>query len=182
MFRRSRGAVESEIRAHSANARRTDLVRAVVCAGMFPNIAIIDQRKNRAGFRTLDDGKVNPHPSSVIAADRFFSGRFLAYSQKVKTKDINLMMSTVVSDHALLFFGGSVSRGDRGTLTMLDGKVSFNMGDEAAELILRAREELEGLLERKVRDPKMDLDKESRHLVVSMVVARCDQGKGQFEW
>lgn len=40
------------VAAHSSNAYSDGLVRAVICAGMYPNVAIVEQKRNRAAFRT----------------------------------------------------------------------------------------------------------------------------------
>jgi len=171
--------LEEEIARRSASAPHTELVRAVICAGMFPNVADVVQKKNRASFKTLDDGKVDPHPSSVVAAERFFEHRFLVYSQKVKTQGIYLMSSTAVPDKALLLFGGELHPGDRpGSLTMLGGNIAFHMAPGVADLVLRARRELEGLLERAAHDPAAGLAGPQAGHLVDAVVHLLSPGAG----
>ena len=76
-------------------------------------------------------------------------------------------MSTVVSDYALLLFGGTLTRkSDTGSLTMLSGTVTFQTEPGVADLIVRARGELERLLMRKAEEPGLDLDGEAAVLVV----------------
>ena len=59
-----------------------DLLRALLCAGMFPAVASVRQSK-RPSFKTREDGKVELHLTSVLGRESFFSHRWLVYSDKV---------------------------------------------------------------------------------------------------
>ena len=50
---------------HGRHSDRLVLVRAVMTAGMYPNLVSVEAGKREAKWHTFDDGKVKPHPSSV---------------------------------------------------------------------------------------------------------------------
>ena len=85
-FRSSHRMKAEALRAMSVNGDNLSLVKAVVCAGTFPNLASVQQKKKRAAFRTPEDGKVDLHPSSVNAVESHFGENdWMAYSDKVRT-------------------------------------------------------------------------------------------------
>ena len=126
-------------------------VRAVVAAGLYPNIATVE---SRAGFltpaathaasasaygsshviHTRLDGDVAVHPSSINFGAGRFSHPFLLYHEKVLSSKIYLRETTVVGGYALLLFAGSVVvNHDHGTICV-DGWISFNAPVRAAVL------------------------------------------------
>lgn len=80
---------------------------------------------------------------------------------KVKTKEVSLTGVSVVSNYALLLFGGPLrlEPGSQRTakLSMLNGNYTFRSDLEAAELIQRLRQELHDVLKRKIEYPGLDM-------------------------
>ena len=126
-------------------------VRAVVAAGLYPNIATVE---SRAGFltpaathaasasaygsshviHTRLDGDVAVHPSSINFGAGRFSHPFLLDHEKVLSSKIYLRETTLVGGYALLLFAGSVVvNHDHGTICV-DGWISFNAPVRAAVL------------------------------------------------
>lgn len=143
------------------------LVKAVLCAGLFPNVASIQCRKWKAIVRTHDDGKVDIHPGSVNAKESQLSG-WLVYNQKVKSTSIYLRDCTAVSDLALLLFGGKaeLAAGSSGTVDMLNGWVSFNLsGPPVAKMVMGLRQQLAALLQKKFENPHIDISEVGLDLV-----------------
>lgn len=172
------GAVIGE---SSKNESNLQLLRAVLCAGMFPNVANISIGKQRASFLTLQDGSVRPHPCSVNGAERFFPHRWLVYTEKVHTSGIFFRSSTMVTDIAMLLFGGVLEKeDDNGRFSMLKGHYLFQAKPEVAQMIMDLRAELQTLLEKKVRNPLIDLDTEGGTIVaavMSLLENECDAYK-----
>ena len=50
---------------HGKHSEQLMLVRAVLTAGMYPNLVSVEAGKREAKWHTFDDGKVKPRPSSV---------------------------------------------------------------------------------------------------------------------
>ncbi|CAI5975460.1 unnamed protein product [Closterium sp. NIES-65] len=101
---------------YSQLASDQEMLSAVICAGLYPSVAQIRRQGKRFVFFTKDDGRVEMHPSSVNAFCPSFSRPWLVYNEKVKTSDIFLRHSTMVSDFALLMFGGNLEPAPAGTL------------------------------------------------------------------
>ena len=74
----------SEFSECSQRAREESLVRAVICAGLFPKVASVRNGKRKAKWHTLDDGKVDPHPSSVNFRESQFEYEWMVYNEKVR--------------------------------------------------------------------------------------------------
>lgn len=58
-------ALEHTIFEYSRNSSNLELLRAIMCSGMFPNIAIITNDTKKPTFITLEDGSIRPHNLSV---------------------------------------------------------------------------------------------------------------------
>jgi ATP-dependent RNA helicase DHX36 len=112
------------------------MVKAVLCAGLFPSVVQCKQRGKRTAFFTREDGKVEPHPASVNARVNLFADPWLVYSDKVKTTGIYIRQSTNLSDYALLMFGGSLtpSKDGRG-VEMLEGYLQFSAAPKTIQLV-----------------------------------------------
>jgi hypothetical protein len=112
------------------------MVRAVLCAGLFPSVVQCKARGKRTAFFTKEDGKVEPHPSSVNARVNSFPQPWLVYSEKVKTTGIYVRDSTNLSDYALLMFGGSLTTSKSGQgVEMLDGYLQFQASKKTTQLV-----------------------------------------------
>ncbi|GMH32991.1 hypothetical protein BSKO_00825 [Bryopsis sp. KO-2023] len=153
--------LESEIARLSQHQDNVELIRAVLVAGMYPNVATVVQNKKVWNFKTLDDGKVSLYPSSVLYREKSFPHKWLVYSEKIKTKDVSLTGASLVTNYALLFFGGELKLepGAPGVskLSMMNGNYTFRTDIVAAELIQNLRQELHGVLKRKIEDPGLDM-------------------------
>ncbi|KAK3583425.1 hypothetical protein CHS0354_025544, partial [Potamilus streckersoni] len=91
------------------------LVKAVVCAGLYPNVAKVqsvpESKANRFALTkvvTTTDDKILIHPKSVNAQERQFESKWLVYHKKLKTTQVFLHDCSMVSPYSLLFFGGKI--------------------------------------------------------------------------
>ncbi|XP_047107788.1 ATP-dependent DNA/RNA helicase DHX36-like isoform X1 [Schistocerca piceifrons] len=127
---------------HSNNR---SLIKAIVCAGLYPNVAIVRKvRKVRKTMKysvTLDtpeDGRVKLHPKSVNEQCPEFPSPLLVYHQKLRSTAVYLHDTTMVSPLAVLFFGcGIVYEGeDSGDgVVVLPGDLRFACYRETADVI-----------------------------------------------
>jgi hypothetical protein len=123
-------AAESALVAASVNASNEPLVRAVICAGLFPNVAVTEARHgagskpggygaaNRVTVRTRGDGEVSLHPTSICFGLPSFEHRFLLYHEKVRTTKVYIRDATMVGAYPLLLFGGKVKVDPASTLNL----------------------------------------------------------------
>ena len=94
----------------NAHAGELPLVKAVLCAGMYPNLVKVEQRGKRWSWKTREDGKVEGHPSSVNGGFgvSFEGGNWLCYTDKVKSTGLFIRDTTLLSNYAVLLFGGDL--------------------------------------------------------------------------
>ncbi|XP_072956855.1 DExH-box ATP-dependent RNA helicase DExH1 [Typha angustifolia] len=147
-----------------------EMVCAILCAGLYPNVIQCKRRGKRTAFYSKDVGKVDIHPSSVNAGVHQFPLPYMVYSEKVKTTSIYIRDSTNISDYALLLFGGSLNPSKSGEgFEMLGGYLHFSAPKSVIQLIQRLRGELDKLLQRKIEDPGLDVPAEGKGVVAAAV-------------
>ena len=174
-YRGARSAKHQALRALSNHAHDLDLLKSVLCAGTFPNVATISQGKRYAKFKTREDGKVDLHPSSVNASQTYFEEDWIVYSDKVKSSGIFIRASTMVSHFALILFGGVITEKEspefgKRRFTLLGDYIEYAASPQVATLIVDLRDRLETLLQVKLQNPEMDLVQEGRALVEAVLV------------
>ncbi|XP_074534892.1 ATP-dependent DNA/RNA helicase DHX36 [Halichoeres trimaculatus] len=143
----------------NVNSDNDKLIKAVIVAGLYPKVAMIrpSHSKKRPGVKTYTqaDGKVCIHPKSVNAEETEFNYTWLVYHLKMRTSSIFLYDCTEVSPFSLLFFGGDITiqkDGDQETVAV-DQWIVFRSPARIALLVKRLKQELESLLEEKIRCP-----------------------------
>lgn len=175
--RRSHDWVGAEdINENSNNAR---VVRAMVCAALYPNIMRIDSPnktyhevikgavENKMSskdlkMRSRTGERLFLHPESINFHEGNYSSRWLAYFAKVKTSRIFVRDATMVSPYALLLFGGDIDvLHERGEITV-DAWMYFKAPARVAVLVRELRRQLDGLLQRKFENPGLDLNEDGR--------------------
>lgn len=166
------GFVDKSRGVHAYNQYSHDLemVCAILCAGLYPNVVQCKRRGKRTAFYTKEVGKVDIHPSSVNAGIHLFPLPYLVYSEKVKTTSIYIRDSTNISDYALLLFGGNLDPSKNGEgIEMLGGYLHFSASKSVIELIKKLRGQLDKLLNRKIEEPGFDISGEGNVVVAAAV-------------
>eukprot|EP00057_Strongylocentrotus_purpuratus_P033652 XP_792246.3 PREDICTED: ATP-dependent RNA helicase DHX36 [Strongylocentrotus purpuratus] len=145
------------------NSENEQLVKAVLCAGLYPKVAHIDKvpfnRKtgqNRPPrLSTPEDGRVQIHLKSVNANETTFSSKWLLYHLKLKSTSVFLHDTTMVEPYPLIFCGGKISwDDDQGHETVfVDDHIKFHCSQETAHLVIKLREELDRVMEQKITNP-----------------------------
>jgi ATP-dependent RNA helicase DHX36 len=168
----------------SANATNEPLVRAVICAGLYPNVALAEpktaetSRPGRGGrggaqtkisVRTKGDGEVSLHPTSICFGASAFEHRFLLYHEKVRTTKVYIRDATMVGAYPLLLFGGKVKVDHERSSASVDGWIRFRAAPRVAVLFKALRAELDGLLMRKIASPELNIAAKSGDLVRQIV-------------
>lgn len=122
--------------AYSQFGNDLEMISAVLCAGLYPNVIQCKRRGKRTFFHSKDVGKVDLHPSSVNAGTYLFPLPYMVYSEKVKTTGIFVRDSTNISDYALLLFGGALLQSKNGEgIEMLGGYLHFSAPKTVIQLI-----------------------------------------------
>ncbi|ESW17778.1 hypothetical protein PHAVU_007G267400 [Phaseolus vulgaris] len=156
--------------AYNQYSHDLEMVCAILCAGLYPNVVQCKRRGKRTAFYTKEVGKVDIHPASVNAGVHLFPLPYIVYSEKVKTTSIYIRDSTNISDYALLLFGGNLVPNKSGEgIDMLGGYLHFSASKSVIELIRKLRGELDKLLNRKIEEPGFDVSSEGRGVVAAAV-------------
>ncbi|CAL8170214.1 unnamed protein product [Prunus armeniaca] len=166
------GFLDKSLGANAYNQYSHDLemVCAILCAGLYPNVVQCKRRGKRTAFYTKEVGKIDIHPASVNAGVHLFPLPYMVYSEKVKTTNIFIRDSTNISDYALLLFGGSLIPSKTGEgIEMLGGYLHFSASKSVLELIRKLRGELDKLLNRKIDNPELDVSSEGKGVVSAVV-------------
>eukprot|EP01048_Picozoa_sp_COSAG05_P007660 COSAG05_NODE_546_length_8763_cov_12.991228_6_plen_539_part_00 len=157
---------------YNANSKATALVKAVICAGLYPNIVRVQpqapQRPSRDGrprpprapkLMNREGGEVFIHPISCnFDPSLTFPSPFLMYFEKVKTTKVYVRDSTMVTPYPLLLFGGEIIVRHEDMVIQIDGWIEFTSMGKVAVLIKRLRQELDKLLVEKIDKPATDFD------------------------
>lgn len=124
------------VQAYNQYSHDLEMVCAILCAGLYPNVVQCKRRGKRTAFYTKEVGKVDIHPASVNAGVHLFPLPYMVYSEKVKTTGIYIRDSTNISDYALLLFGGNLTPSKSGEgIEMLGGYLHFSASKSVLELI-----------------------------------------------
>ncbi|RLU19759.1 hypothetical protein DMN91_008317 [Ooceraea biroi] len=141
------------------NSDNIALIKTIVCAGLYPNIAVV-RRVTKHGIVgwTPEDGPVRTHPSSVNnkAQVRNFPGRYLTYFTKQRSTAIFLHDTTCISMPTLLFAGPKISiRREKGkcAITTLNLNENIICELQTVQLIQELQRALNTLLEYKITHP-----------------------------
>ncbi|XP_024028397.1 DExH-box ATP-dependent RNA helicase DExH1 isoform X1 [Morus notabilis] len=156
--------------AYNQYSHDLEMVCAILCAGLYPNVVQCKRRGKRTAFYTKEVGKVDIHPASVNAGVHLFPLPYMVYSEKVKTTSIYIRDSTNISDYALLLFGGNLIPSKTGEgIEMLGGYLHFSASKSVLELIRKLRGELDNLLNRKIEEPSFDISREGKAVVAAAI-------------
>jgi ATP-dependent RNA helicase DHX36 len=174
-----KASAERALAAASVNAGNEPLVRAVICAGLFPNVAVVESVGGSAGskptqasktrVRTKGDGDAYLHPTSVVFGLSKFEHRFLLFHEKVKTAKVYIRDATMIGPYPLLLFGGKVAVDHGRSQATCDGWIRFRAAPRVAVLFKALRKELDGLLMQKIATPELNMAKKSGDLVRTIV-------------
>jgi len=158
--------------------RKPRILQAVLCAGLYPNVAQVkapkQQYQETAGgalavapkdsrelrfFAQSGEGseRVFVHPSSVNFKTREYETSWIVFQEKVATSKTFLRAVTMVPPYALLLFGGAVSTQEAQGTVSVDGWIKFRASPDIAVLVSELRKELDKLLLCKFEDPSLDL-------------------------
>lgn len=124
------------------------LVRGLLCAGLYPHLAVLHPSEKSLKLR--DTSAWQCHPKSVNFADLASSRKrvFVVYSAKLHTSKAYLCDTSVVDPIALLLFaGGELRTSIDGQKLLLDRWLSFRASGQNAILAIKAlRREIDALL------------------------------------
>ncbi|KAL2610391.1 hypothetical protein R1flu_028964 [Riccia fluitans] len=183
-FLQSRGYGGADVDAYDANSNSIRVVKAVICAGFYPNIVRVHHPEKtfvqteggtvekiaaarELRFFTKADGRVFLHPASVNFHVGVFENPYLIFSEKVRTTKVFLKESTMVPYYGLLLFGGRVEVKHEKQSITVDDWLEFEAPGKIAVLIKELRTKVDYLLIDKLKKPALEI--ESSPVVLTLI-------------
>lgn len=152
----------------TGNGDNIHLVKAVLCAGLYPNIIVAprtlvprdgrlsDKKAGECAFQSLK-GDVYLHPSTISFSAKRLDSRYCCYHEIVKTSKTYVRDATPVSEFALLLFGGSLKVYHTHGVVTVDDWLKFRIAAKPATLVKHLRAQMESMLLKKIVSPEEDV-------------------------
>jgi len=139
---------------HAANkyADNTEVLKAVLCAGLFPNVVRATTPSSGKGGVQLHQHKqsLQIHPSSFNRALTRFDSGWLVYHEKVATGKIYIHDCTSVTALAILLFGAEPQIFHAQHRVVIDTWIELRISPRVAVLFKALRRQLFDLLEARI--------------------------------
>ncbi|XP_057423201.1 DExH-box ATP-dependent RNA helicase DExH5, mitochondrial isoform X2 [Lotus japonicus] len=175
------GLVDSNTASYNAWSYDVNLIRAVICFGLYPGICSIVHNEKSFSLKTMEDGQVLLYSNSVNARETTIPSPWLVFNEKIKVNSVFLRDSTAVSDSVVLLFGGNLSKGDADNhLKMLGGYLEFFMEPDVADMYLSIRRELDDFIQSKLLFPRMGMHLYHELLSAVRLLISNDECEGRF--
>ena len=129
------------------NSDNVGLLKAVLCAGLYPNILVAPKQlvpkpgaplpkgAKQAGecpFQSQNKGEVYLHPSTISFAEHVLDSRYCCFHEMVKTSKAYVRDCTCVSPSALLLFGGKLQVYPQDGVCTVDRWLKFRIAPKPA--------------------------------------------------
>ncbi|XP_019434912.1 PREDICTED: DExH-box ATP-dependent RNA helicase DExH7, chloroplastic [Lupinus angustifolius] len=151
-------------------AHHSSILKAILCAGLYPNVAAGEQgivaaalsglhrssNSGNTGRTVWFDGRreVHIHPSSINSNSKAFQHPFLVFLEKVETNKVFLRDTSVISPYSILLFGGSINVQHQSGLITIDGWLKLTAPAQIAVLFKELRLTLHSILKELIRKPE----------------------------
>ncbi|CAF0793937.1 unnamed protein product [Adineta ricciae] len=163
------------------NQHNQHLICALMCAGLYPNIARIHLSTDKSSKRpclleTKFEKRVLIHPKSINAKLKDIDIRqssiqstLVVYYEKIRTSGIYIHDVSFISPYALLFFGKTQTSAENSTIKsndslLVDNWIEINIDNETNKLIYGLKDKFNYLLERKAMEKNVFLENEQELL------------------
>ncbi|KAL9448427.1 hypothetical protein AB3S75_015835 [Citrus x aurantiifolia] len=175
-------------------ANHSSIVKAILCTGLYPNVAATEHGVAGAALSNLRkssnsaakahpvwyDGRreVHIHPSSINSQLKSFEHPFLVFLEKVETNKVFLRDTTIVSPFSILLFGGSINVQHQTGQVTIDGWLKVTAPAQTAVLFKELRLTLHSILRQMIRNPQNSTIA-NNEVVKSMIQLLLEEDKPQ---
>ncbi|XP_050977642.1 ATP-dependent RNA helicase DHX29 [Labeo rohita] len=158
----------------SLSKQDVSVLKAVLTAGLYDSVGRIlctpslDIQERVACVVETAQGKAHVHFSSV---NRYLQTHgWLLFQEKVKYTKVFLRDTTLISPLSMLLFGGDIDVQHRDRLISLDGWIYFQAPVRIGVIFKHLRKLMDSLLERKLANPKMNLEDEKTIQIITELI------------
>jgi len=155
------------------HGNKQDLIDAVICAGLYPNVAHIELSPSNNGYSVWHkDERLYFHNDSVFASRKRFnsSETWVVFHEKFGTSN-RTSISTVCFAHPIVFilFGGPSLIKHTERLVIVDG-MQIAMAAQTAVILSELRNKLDRLLKKMVKHADMTKMTASDHSMIDGII------------
>uniref|UniRef100_A0A182M985 RNA helicase n=1 Tax=Anopheles culicifacies TaxID=139723 RepID=A0A182M985_9DIPT len=152
---------QAESRQDNLHSNNIELLRAIVGAGLYPNVAFIrrvirsrNSPDGRAILNIENQGRAEIHPGSVNGNRGVFHSNFVVYYDMQKLSALTIFDTTVVNPFPLLFFGDNhVETVDGREIISIAGHYCLKCDKETYDLIQDLRAGFNLFLQKQICNP-----------------------------
>ncbi|KAJ3647260.1 hypothetical protein Zmor_024787 [Zophobas morio] len=160
------------------NSQNLSLIKAIICAGLYPNIAI-SKVLGKKPVWTPTMQKLNIHPKSILAECRYFDTNILVYYRKVYSNSDYIHDCSLIHPLPVIFFGdnfqGMYEEGRH--MITINENLKFVCTESTTSIIKELRDRFNWFLEYKISHPGPVIwgkENETRVLDVIMELITCE--------
>ncbi|KAL0275312.1 UNVERIFIED_CONTAM: hypothetical protein PYX00_003200 [Menopon gallinae] len=142
------------------NSENKELIKAVICAGLYPNVAYLKKMKGGknpvALLRTLDHKSVLFHMRSYCSRINEFESLYFVYHQIMKTSSVFLHDATMMQPMPLIFFGEALDSSKKKDqyYVKVNEIIKFATNKETIDVVQELKSRLDWILESTISKPE----------------------------
>ena len=139
----------------SKHANKPELVHAVICAGLYPNVACLEQPAIGDYTMWHKAERLYFHSTSVNASKKRYSSsdKWVCFFEKFGTPNRTSVSTTCfLHPFALLLFGGGIDVRYTDRIVMVDEWIQIEMAAQMGVILRELRKQVEILLQKKIRE------------------------------
>ncbi|XP_044272686.1 ATP-dependent DNA/RNA helicase DHX36 [Tribolium madens] len=160
------------------NSNNLSLIKAIICAGLYPNIAI-STVLGKPPVKTPDMKRLKLHPKSILSSCKYFDTNILVYYRKMKSKSDFIHDASLIHPLPVIFFGDKFNQicEDGRIMISINQNLRFKCTESTASIIKDLRDRFNWFLEYKISHPGPVIwggDDETKILNVIMELITCE--------
>ena len=135
------------------NANNLELVHAVICAGLYPNVAHLEQPIASDYIMQHEEERLYFHSASVNSIKKRFSTKesWVVFHEKFGTPHrVSVSTTCFVNPFALLLFGGTVAVKHTERLVVVDDWIKIGMAAQMGVVMRELRKQVDVLLQQMI--------------------------------
>mmetsp|Transcript_647 Transcript_647/g.1353 ORF Transcript_647/g.1353 Transcript_647/m.1353 type:complete len:251 (+) Transcript_647:723-1475(+) len=177
---------EREAARHAANRNsdNIEMLKAVLCAGLFPNVLKVTNATGKAGLQLHQHKqKVEIHPSSFNRGVQRIDAGWLVYHEKVATGKIYVHDVTAVTSLDLFLFGAEPQVLHAQHRVIVDNWIEMRISPRTAVLFKALRRQLFVLMAERIEvEARTRGDERSPRSLTSMITGMSSAQPGGVGW
>ena len=158
---------------YNKHANKTELVHAVICAGLYPHVAHLEQPAAGGYSMWHKQERLYFHNTSVNSSKKRFlnSENWVCFFEKFGTPNRTSVSTTCfVHPFALLLFGGSVDVKYTERLVVVDDWMKIGMAAQIGVILRELRKQVDILLQKMIEQAdSSELDKPASDMVEGII-------------